>query len=105
MPDHDKTYEIYCPTTGAVVRKKMKDFDRHEVKANIFIGQGVVNVLDAKAAIAKKQRPTLPATARSHRFENGYLVLFVPSLRRDVRYPLTDKFVRSIAGADRKQAV
>ncbi len=96
MPDPKKIYPIYSPTSGAVVNKRLKDMDRHEIKANVLMRQGVVNVIDARDAISRRELPVMPALAKSVRYENGYLVFYVPSLKRDIRHPLDSKFVKSV---------
>lgn len=91
VPQMDDTYNIYSPVEGRMVRKKFRDFTKDEARLNIGI-----HGINAARAIKTAQKPVLTAMAKSHRIENGSLILFVPSMKKEIKYRVTEKFVKEL---------
>lgn len=100
LPDLDQEYEIYSPSAGGVIKKKPRHWDREEKRINL----GVHGVKSIDESFKFNEKPVLTAIAASHRIEKDTLVLFVPSLNKEVKYLITPKLVADVTKACRKLA-
>lgn len=93
MPKMDTIYRIYSPTTGKIMEKKFRDFDHQELRECV----SVHGVTDASEMVVDKEKPYATCIAQGYRVENGYLILTVQSIRKDVRIRLSTDLAASVS--------
>lgn len=100
IPIPDKIYNIISPDAGGPVRKKFKDMSTAEIRINI----GPHGIRDLKDGDAKITRPLASCRATDYRVEGKELIIFVKSLSKEIRLPITSKLKNDIRDAKIKAA-
>ena len=98
IPDPNKMYDIISPDAGGPVCKRFRDMSASEVRVNIG-PHGIRDLKDGDAFITK---PLVSCRATHYRVEGKELVVFVRTLNKEIRVPITAQFKADIRNAKAK---
>ncbi len=92
MPQPDKIYRIISPDQGGPVSKRFRDWTPEEIKINI----GPHGVQDLSEQHTSLPKPIATCRATDWRIEGHELILFVRSLNKEVKLPITPELVEKL---------
>ena len=98
FPKLDEEYAIYSVLDGRIVKKRAIDFTKEDKRINVST-QGILSAAEAKRA-NENNKPLLTALAKEHRIENTMLVLYVPSIKKEIKYKITQRLIDDINSAN-----